>query len=231
MEKIAIYYRVSTDRQDLESQRCGVEAWLKSLKKTPSVVLSYRDEGISGKTVRRPGLQAMLRTAHCGKIDTIVVYRLDRFSRNATTAIRMILDLDEVGVAFISVTQPVLNLGHENPFRRTMLSAFAEIAEIERETIVARVKAGLVAAKKRGVRLGAPRKINDELIAEVAALRRQGLSMRKVAQHLEVSVGTVSRIIHEHIPREKKSRSMEDLPTKSLDQERAPARALRRNKS
>ena len=50
------------------------------------------------------------------------------------------------GSHIYSVTQPVLNLGHENPFRRTMLAAFAEIAELERETIVAQVVAELEAA-------------------------------------------------------------------------------------
>ena len=86
------------------------------------------------------------------------MYKLDRFSRNATDAIRTLLDLDECNVAFVSVTQPVLNLGHDNPFRRTMLAAFAEIAEIERQTIVQRVKAGLEAAKQRGIKLAHPKR-------------------------------------------------------------------------
>ena len=79
-------------------------------------------------------------------------------SRNATEAIQTLLSLDQLGIRFISVTQPVLNLGPENPFRRTMLAAFSEIAEIERETIVGRVRAGLDAAKRRGVKLGRPKK-------------------------------------------------------------------------
>ena len=197
MNKIAIYYRVSTDRQDLLSQQHGVKEWLKGLKKQPHVMLTFEDEGISGKTVRRPGLQAMLKSAYKGKVDTIIVYRLDRLSRNASTAIRMILDLDEVGVAFISVTQPVLNLGHENPFRRTMLAAFAEIAEIERETIAARVKAGIEAARKRGVRLGAPAKTNDHMILRTRELRQRGLTIRDIAKTLKISVGTVMNMLRE----------------------------------
>ena len=134
MKKIGIYYRVSTDKQDLASQESAIHKWLDELgdKKKPSSITSFKDEGISGKTTNRPGLKKMLDSAYAGKIDTIVVYRLDRFSRHASTAIRLILNLDDAGVAFISVTQPVLNLGHENPFRRTMLAAFAEIAEIEK---------------------------------------------------------------------------------------------------
>ena len=170
--------------------------------KKPQKVLVFQDQGISGKTTNRPGLQAMLKAAYSGKVDTIVVYRLDRLSRNATTAIKMILNLDEAGVAFISVTQAVLNLGHENPFRRTMLAAFAEIAEIERETIVARVKAGLEAAKKRGVKLGAPKKYDLEKLRLAHQLKSEGQSFRKISKQLDVSLGTVSKMLKEPLPEE-----------------------------
>ncbi len=198
MEKIGIYYRVSTEKQDLESQKIAVEQWLRDLpaNRRPSIEpLVFTDEGISGKTLNRPGFQALLETAYARKIDTIVVYKLDRFSRDATTAINLLLNLDQVGVAFISVTQPVLNLGHENPFRRTMLAAFAEIAEIERETIVARVRAGLDAARKRGVKLGAPAKISDDKQKRALELKAQGQSYKAIANTLNLSVGTVHKMI------------------------------------
>lgn len=202
VKNIAIYYRVSTDKQDLASQKGAIEKWLEELtdKKKPKKILVFQDQGISGKTTNRPGLQAMLKAAYSGKVDTIVVYRLDRLSRNATTAIKMILNLDEAGVAFISVTQAVLNLGHENPFRRTMLAAFAEIAEIERETIVARVKAGLEAAKKRGVKLGAPKKYDDEKLRKAHELKAGGMSFRKISKEIGVSLGTVSKMLKEPLP-------------------------------
>jgi DNA invertase Pin-like site-specific DNA recombinase len=195
--KVALYYRVSTDHQDLDSQTHAVEKWLADLPegKKPSKVHIYKDEGISGRTERRPGFQQLLKDAHAGKVDTIVVYRLDRFSRNATTAIRLLLDLDAAGVSFISVTQPVLNLGHENPFRRTMLAAFAEIAEIERDTIVARVKAGIEAAKKKGVKLGAPVKATEAKAEKARKLRAAGSSIRDIAQELKLSVGSVHKML------------------------------------
>jgi DNA invertase Pin-like site-specific DNA recombinase len=197
MHKYAIYYRVSTEKQDLESQKYSVQKWFDELPKNNQhkSILIFKDEGISGRTTNRPGFKKMLEAAYAGKIDTIVVYKLDRFSRHATTAIRLILSLDDVNVAFISVTQPVLNLGHENPFRRTMLAAFAEIAEIERETIVARVIAGLDAAKKRGVVLGAPKKITQEIRNKVIQLRKQGLSIRKLAQQFGLSTGSISNML------------------------------------
>jgi len=198
MKNIGIYYRVSTDKQDLSSQKNTIEKWIEDLPeaKKPKKSLVFEDEGISGKTTNRPGLIALMDAAYKGQIDTIVVYRLDRFSRNATTAIRMILSLDDAGVAFVSVTQPVLNLGHENPFRRTMLAAFAEIAEIERDTIVARVKAGLDAAKKRGVKLGAPQKFSEEQLQHARELKEQGASFREISKSLGLSLGTISKMLH-----------------------------------
>lgn len=197
MKNVAIYYRVSTDRQDLDSQVVAIQAWLDQLPadKKPKNVLIYKDEGASGKDDGRVGFQKMLQDAFVKKFDTIICYRLDRFSRKANTAIKQIIDLDEAGVAFISVTQPVLNLGHDNPFRRTMLAAFAEISELEREAIVARVRAGLDAAKKRGVKLGRPFTITKETQAKVRELRATGQSQRKIADALGISNGSVANIL------------------------------------
>lgn len=80
-------------------------------------------------------------------------------------------------------------------FASTMLAAFAEIAEIERETIVTRVKAGLYAAKQRGVVLGAPRKIDDEASEQIRQMHASGLSYRKIAESCGVSLGSVAKII------------------------------------
>ena len=197
MKNIAVYYRVSTDKQEIASQKTAVESWLANLplNKKPERIAYFSDEGMSGKTDNRPAFRKMIDEAYAKKIDTIVVYRLDRFSRNANHAIRLLLNLDEVGVAFISVTQPVLNLSHDNPFRRTMLAAFAEIAELERETIVARVHAGLQAARQRGVVLGPPRKLNDALKDEALELRQNGKTIRDIAGALQISVGSVARLL------------------------------------
>src|SRR5690606_15763010 len=98
--RVAMYYRVSTDRQDLESQKSAIEKWIEELpaEKKPKTIQVFADEGISGSTLRRPGFQDMMQTAYEHKLDTIICYRLDRFSRNATTAIKLLLTLDEQGV-------------------------------------------------------------------------------------------------------------------------------------
>jgi DNA invertase Pin-like site-specific DNA recombinase len=106
-------------------------------------------------------------------------------------------------VGFISITQPVLNLGLDNPFRRTMLAAFSEIAEIERETIVSRVRSGLAAAKKRGVTLGRPRQYTEEQQRLVREKRALGLSYEQIAQELGMSRGTAHSLGRESIDESK----------------------------
>ena len=196
MKRVAIYYRVSTDKQDLRSQLTAVERWLADCSPQPEQVTLFKDEGRSGYDKRRPAYRELMNCVMRGQIDTIVVYRLDRFSRSASDAIRTLLELDEYGVGFISITQPILNLGHENPFRRTMLAAFAEIAEIERETIVSRVKAGLEAARKRGVVLGRPKKVTNKHLQRARTLRASGMSYQKIANNMNLSKGKVFSMLN-----------------------------------
>lgn len=196
MKRVGVYYRVSTDKQDLQSQRNAVEKWLASCSPQPERVELFKDEGRSGYDKRRPAYRELMDCVVRGQIDTIVVYRLDRFSRSASDAIRTLLELDDYGVGFVSVTQPILNLGHDSPFRRTMLAAFAEIAEIERETIVARVKAGLEAARKRGSVLGRPKKVTARHLEQARTLRASGMSYQKIAGEINLSKGKVFAMLN-----------------------------------
>ena len=196
MKHLGVYYRVSTDKQDLASQKSIFQSWFSALPEAekPLTVTVYEDFALSGKNSLRPAYQQLLQAAFEQKIDTIVVYRLDRLSRHATEAIQILLTLDQAGVGFISITQPVLNLGLDNPFRRTMLAAFSEIAEIERDTIVSRVRSGLDAARRRGVKLGRPERFTREQQEKVRDLREQGWSYQRIATELQISHGAVQRL-------------------------------------
>ena len=205
LKKIAVYYRVSTDKQDLASQKQAVEQWLSGLDTKPEIAV-VEDHGISGSTTNRPGYQRLLAKASAGEIDTIVCYKLDRFSRSATNAIRTLLELDEKGVGFISVTQPALNLGHANPFRRTMLSAFAEISQIERETISERTKAGLEVARARGKTLGRPSvKVTRAKLSKTIRLREEGLTLSDISIRVKLSRTKVHTILSEHYGEQKRA--------------------------
>jgi DNA invertase Pin-like site-specific DNA recombinase len=235
LKSIAVYYRVSTDKQDLSSQEQAIAQWLASLPpdKKPINIAVFKDEGLSGSVINRPGFQAMLHAAKAKQVDTIVCFRLDRFSRDASSAIRLILDLDDMGVGFVSVTQPILNLGHENPFRRTILAAFAEISQLEREAIVSRIKAGLQAARERGSVIGRPRHLPPDTIDKVLKHRRTGMAYNKIAKKLRISVGYVFEICKQRLSEEERNPLLTieapDKPIKQpepeVEKEEAPERS------
>jgi len=189
---IAVYKRVSTDKQDLAMQNHAVSEWM--TKRGMSGAVEYADSGISGKTMKRPGIQALIADVEAGKITTVVVYRLDRISRDAISAMRLLLDWMQAGVEFFAVDQPILSLGKDNVMRLTITSLMAELAQIERETICSRVKAGLAAAKARGVKLGAVSKLTQAQRDKVTAGILVGRTYRDVARELGVSPSTVHRV-------------------------------------
>jgi DNA invertase Pin-like site-specific DNA recombinase len=136
------YLRVSTDAQDHEAQRAAL---------TSAGVEADREfiDVLSGKTTSRPGLDEMLATVRWG--DTVVVYRLDRLGRSMLHLVSLVLDLEQRGVTVRSISE---SLDTSTTMGKMVLSLYAGMAQLERETIAMRTKAGLAAAKARGVRLG-----------------------------------------------------------------------------
>lgn len=197
MNRIAIYYRVSTDKQDLWSQKEVVETWLKELTPQPEKIYRIKDNAVSGATENRKGYRRLMKLAEKKLIDTIVVYRLDRFSRRSSTAIRAIMDLDDLGVGFFAVDQPALNFGKDVPFRKVILAIFAELAEMERDVFISRITAGIASAKKRGVKFGAPVKLGKVTTKKVRAYRKKGKTYRWIANDMSMSVSSVHRLAKE----------------------------------
>ena len=194
--RVAVYYRVSTDAQDFASQKTRISAWIAALPTPPTSIVEIEDHGISGKTNNRPGYQRIMALAEAHEIDTVVVYRLDRFSRSSTTAIMAILTLNALGVGFIAIDQPLINFTDSNPFKNTFLALFADMAQIEREAIVARVNAGLDAARRRGVRLGRPvTKDVQSMRPRALELRAQRLTFAEIAKRLDICPASVSKLL------------------------------------
>jgi DNA invertase Pin-like site-specific DNA recombinase len=189
MKRLAIYKRVSTDNQQTDMQQHAINEWL-ARQVGEYHVREYEDVGFSGSLANRPALQEMKDDIDRGLIDCIVVYRLDRLSRTATDALNMLIGWLQRDIEFIAVDQPILQLDKKNPFRLTFASMLSEIAQIERETIVARIKTGLAAAKKRGVKLGRNRALNEEQLREARAMRNSGASLRAIAEHFNIGTTT-----------------------------------------
>lgn len=176
--RTAIYLRVSKGERHTENQRPDVEQVIATRRL--KLVAEYVEKASAAKT--RLVFDGMMRDAHRGAFDVLVVWALDRFGRSMVGNLQAVLDLDRCGVQVVSVRETWLDTG--SAVRPLLIAIFGWVAEQERVTIVARTKAGLERARRDGVRLGRPPREVD--VRRARALLNDGLSLRKVAKRLRV---------------------------------------------
>lgn len=185
-KRIAVYQRVSTDHQETASQALRVQEWL-AANTVDCTVEIFEDLGVSGKTMTRPEFQRMQQAITDKQFDAVVTYRIDRVGRDAIALLHTLMDWMKDNIEFFAVDQPILQLGLDNPFRLTILAIFSELAQVERETLRRRVKAGMAAAKARGQVLGQPRKDHTERIAQIREHRRNGKTFEQIGKAMNIS--------------------------------------------
>ncbi len=173
------YARVSTQDQNLDLQtealtRAGCEK-------------IYEDK-ISGVRVERPGLTRALEMLREG--DTLVVWKLDRLGRSVKQLVDMVGELHKQGIQFKSLTDAI-DTG--TPAGRFFFHVMASLAEMERELIIERTRAGLDAAKQLGRKGGRKPKMTSSKIESARKLLASGIPPRDVAKDLGVSVPTLYR--------------------------------------
>lgn len=173
------YARVSTQDQNLDLQtealtRAGCEK-------------IYEDK-ISGVRAERPGLTRALEMLREG--DTLVVWKLDRLGRSVKQLVDMVGELHKQGIQFKSLTDAI-DTG--TPAGRFFFHVMASLAEMERELIIERTRAGLDAAKQLGRKGGRKPKMTSSKIESAKKLLASGIPPRDVAKDLGVSVPTLYR--------------------------------------
>src|SRR6202790_3780795 len=162
------YARVSTDDQTPALQ-------LAALKKAGCKTI-FKDDGVSGATTKRPALLRCLKKLEHG--DTLVVWKLDRLGRSLRDLITMLDDLKRRGVKFRSLTEAI---DTETPTGRAMGQMIGLMAELERSLIGERTRAGVKAAKRRGVKFGRKAKLKAEQIEHARKLIDKGEARQYVA--------------------------------------------------
>lgn len=190
-KRIALYARTSTtDKgQDANLQLLPLREYCRARGLT--IVNEYVDIGHSGAKDRRPQLDNLLHDAQKRKFDSILVWKLDRFGRSLRQLVTTLEELTSIGIGFISYQD---NIDLTTPQGRLMFHIIASMAEFERELIKERVKAGIQNAQRKGIKVG--RKALPELIIDkITELREQGLSIRKIADKLKLSVGAVHKTL------------------------------------
>jgi DNA invertase Pin-like site-specific DNA recombinase len=157
--RCAIYTRKSTeeglekDFNSLEAQREACTAFIQSQKHEGWTGLStaYDDGGYSGGTMERPALQRLLADIEAGRVDVIVVYKVDRLTRALSDFAKLVDVFDRHGVSFVSITQ---QFNTTTSMGRLTLNILLSFAQFERELIGERVRDKVAASKKKGMWMG-----------------------------------------------------------------------------
>jgi DNA invertase Pin-like site-specific DNA recombinase len=190
MKKAAIYVRVSTPDQHVESQSYDLREL--AAQRGFEVVHEYEDRGVCGKKARRPGLDALMADARRKKFSVLLVAAFDRIARSTRNFLQVIDELDSMGIEFISRRE---NVDTSGPMGRLFVTIISAIAELERSLVVDRVKSGMRRAKLEGRQIGRSRlDVNRE---QVVIDRRSGMSLTQVAKRHNISRASVCRLMKE----------------------------------
>ncbi|MEV2224042.1 recombinase family protein [Nocardia vinacea] len=176
------YARVSTTDQDPQLQLDALEA--------AGASRVFIDHGVSGAKTERPELDACLD--HLRKGDVLTVWKLDRLGRNTVHVLQLIEQLTQRGIGFRSLTE---GLRTDGPMGKAMLTIMAAFAQLERDTMIERTRAGLAAAAANGRKGGRPRKVDDADAMKARDLKAKNIPVPDIARMLGCSRATAYRYL------------------------------------
>ena len=186
--KAAIYVRVSTADQHVESQLYDLREL--AAKRGFEVVKEYRDCGVSGRRARRPGLDALIADARQEKFSVVLVAAFDRVARSVKHFLHVMDEFDALGITFISRRE---NVDTSGAMGRLFLTLIGSIAELESDLIRERVLAGMRRAKLDGVRIGrAPMNLDR---AAIVRDRIGGMTLTAVSKKWGISRSLVCKLV------------------------------------
>jgi len=187
MKTVALYLRVSTLDQHPETQLHDLRAMAQ--QRGFEIVAEYTDR-ISGTKAKRPGLDELLREARRGRFQVVLVWASDRIARSVRHFLEVLDELNHLNIEYVSFRE---NLDTGGPLGRAVVIIIGAIAELERNLIVERVRAGMRRARLEGRHIGR-RPVDIDRVA-VLRERDRGQSLNQIATTHRVSRATVSRII------------------------------------
>lgn len=149
---IATYARISTGGQTIEPQQIELRRYAADRGWTIKVEFS---DVISGSKSSRTGLDQLMAAVRKKEVEAVLVVKMDRLARSLSHFAQLVAEFDKYGVALVCPGQGI-DTSKSNPAGRLQMHVLAAVAEFERSLIIERTKAGLAAAKARGVKLGKP---------------------------------------------------------------------------
>ena len=188
MKRVALYLRVSTLDQHPETQLYDVRQLAQ--QRGFQIEHEYTDK-ISGTRARRPGLDQLLADARRGKFDVVMVWAFDRMARSVKHLLEVLDELNHLNIEFISFRE---NIDTGGALGRAVVVIIGAIAELERNLIIERVRAGLRRARLEGRHIGRQPLTLDE--PAILNARASGHSLRQIAKTHRISTATVRRVLH-----------------------------------
>ena len=190
MRRAALYLRVSSLDQHPETQRCDLLEMAR--QRGYEIVGEYVDR-ISGAKARRPGLGDLMHDARRGRFDVVLVWASDRIARSVKHFLEILDEFNHLNIEFVSFREQIDTGG---PLGRAVVTIIGVVAELERNLIVERVRAGMRRARLEGRLIGRhPLQLDRE---GIFCDRRRGLSLRQIAKAHRISRTTVHRVLHQH---------------------------------
>lgn len=171
------YARVSTGDQNLDLQKAAL---------VRAECEQIFEDTVSGKNARRPGLRRAIRRLKPG--DSLVVWKLDRLGRSVRDLITLVSELQDRGIHFRSLTD---SIDTSTPAGRFFFHVMSALAEMERELIVERTRAGLAVAREQGRVGGRRRVMTEEVVEQCRRMLENGATRQQIADVIGVGVKTI----------------------------------------
>lgn len=189
----AIYARVSSEKQDLRSQLPDLEKW----KETTDQKWRMFTDKFTGKTMDRPGWKELEMYIDCGKVNRLIVWRLDRLGRTASGLINLFEKLNKMDVGLVSIKD---GIDLSTPAGRLIAHVLASVAAYENEVRSERVMAGIQHAKAQGKKWGGSQKgrlwrRTPEKIDIIFKMHDEGQTIATIARTVELSRHTVTKTL------------------------------------
>jgi DNA invertase Pin-like site-specific DNA recombinase len=197
MKRAALYLRVSTLDQHPETQLYDLRQMAE--QRGYQIVQQFEDR-ISGAKARRPGLDALMRDARRSQFDVVLVWASDRIARSVKHFLEVLDEFNRLNIEFISFREQIDTGG---PLGRAVVVIIGAIAELERNLIIERVRAGMRRAKLEGRHIGRKPLVLDR--DAILRDRQLGHSLGQLAKSHRVSRATIHRVLREHAPTLEKS--------------------------
>ncbi len=162
MPRLAVYMRVSTDKQSTDSQEHAIRAWLTSQGIDPDdgTKVCWYIDNMTGATIERKALQLLNQHIELGLVNRVIFWKLDRFSRKMIDGLVLLSEWLNRGVHVTSITQ---NFDFRGPMGQAVAALMLALAEMERDNIRERIRAGIAKAKAQGKRWGGASKYHKQV--------------------------------------------------------------------